>query len=163
MKYKSHTKRSNQLGVEYGSAANKLRKMIMFHLVQKTGQDVCYRCETKIETVKDLSIEHKINWLDNDPSLFWDIYNIAFSHLKCNTIAGSIGRIPTNQRKYSAPEGTSWCGKHKEYLPIDKFGKTKSKKSGIAANCKECRRKMAKFYYDKKNIPVDARGVRGDC
>ena len=31
--------------------------------------------------IEDLSIEHKKPWLDEDPRLFWDMGNIAFSHI----------------------------------------------------------------------------------
>jgi hypothetical protein len=79
-------KKSEQLGMNDSTASHKLRKLILFSLVQQTEQDVCYRCRTKIETVEDISIEHKMPWLDSsDPiSVFFDLNNIAFSHLKCN-------------------------------------------------------------------------------
>jgi hypothetical protein len=43
----------------------------------------------EIESEKQLSIEHKIPWLDseNPISLFFDLENIAFSHLSCNSSA----------------------------------------------------------------------------
>jgi len=81
---KARNKESNQLGMSVGTAHQRLRKMIMFSLVQKCGMDVCHRCGLKIKTLKELSIEHKQSWLDIDPQLFWDIENIAFSHLYCN-------------------------------------------------------------------------------
>lgn len=79
-------KKREQLGMDDSTASHKLRKLILFSLVQQTAQDVCFRCQTKIETVKDFSIEHKIPWLDsNNPvNTFFDLTNIAFSHLKCN-------------------------------------------------------------------------------
>ena len=49
---------------------------------------VCFKCGETIETPETLSIEHKIPWLDNSVELFWDMNNIAFSHLSCN-VAGS--------------------------------------------------------------------------
>jgi hypothetical protein len=42
-----------------------------------------------MESEKELSIEHKIPWLDSeDPKdLFFNLNNIAFSHLTCNVKA----------------------------------------------------------------------------
>ncbi len=72
--------------MDNSTASHKLRKLILFSLVQQTAQDICFRCQTKIETVEEISIEHKMPWLDssNPVSIFFDLTNIAFSHLKCN-------------------------------------------------------------------------------
>jgi len=85
----SNKKKNEQLGMSHGKAQGRLRKSIMFFLAQKTGYDICYQCNEKIISVDDLSIEHKIPWLDSeDPTkLFFDLNNIAFSHLKCNVDA----------------------------------------------------------------------------
>lgn len=79
-------KKREQLGMDDSTALHKLRKLILFSLVQQTAQDVCFRCQTKIDTVGELSIEHKMPWLDssNPVSTFFDLNNIAFSHLRCN-------------------------------------------------------------------------------
>jgi hypothetical protein len=79
-------KKREQLGMDDSTASHKLRKLILFSLVQQTAQDVCFRFQTKIEIVEDLSIEHKTPWLDssNPINTFFDLNNIAFSHLKCN-------------------------------------------------------------------------------
>ena len=81
-----------KLGMSIGTAQSRLRKMIMFQMVQKLGLDICFRCGKKIEKIEDLSIEHKIPWLNsNKPKeLFWDLSNIAFSHLSCNSRAGIV-------------------------------------------------------------------------
>ena len=85
----SNEKRSRQLGMPFGTATNKLRKQILFRLVQKCEMDICYQCNEKIENVSQLSIEHKMPWLDSDDPLtsFFDSQNIAFSHLSCNSAA----------------------------------------------------------------------------
>jgi hypothetical protein len=80
----SRDKKDHQLGMSYGTASHRLKKQILFSLVQETGKDICYRCGKVIETAEELSVDHKIDWLDKDPSLFWDLDNIAFSHLSCN-------------------------------------------------------------------------------
>ena len=86
-------KKSEQLGMSYGKARNILNNEIMFMLVKKLGLNVCYRCGKKIKSSKDLSIEHMKSWLDSeDPKkLFFDLDNISFSHLSCNSAASSGG------------------------------------------------------------------------
>jgi len=71
------------------TAQNRLRKQLLFKLVQESGKDICYQCGLKIEYEKDLSIEHKIAWMrSEDPkALFFDYENIAYSHLSCNVKA----------------------------------------------------------------------------
>ena len=97
--------KSRQLGMPFGTANGKLRKMILFALIKKYGEDNCYRCKTKIEELQDFSIEHKKAWLNIDVNLFWDLNNITFSHLKCNVST-------TAQRP--RPHGTYWnYGRHK--------------------------------------------------
>ena len=86
---KSNKKKSDQLGMAIGTASGRLRKMIMFSLVRETGRDVCYRCGKKIHDIDTLSIEHITPWLDSDDpkELFFDLDNIAFSHMTCNISA----------------------------------------------------------------------------
>lgn len=80
----SNDKKSLQLGMPYGTANGKLRKSILFSLLKKHDENICFRCNKVIETEDTLSIEHKKPWLDEDINLFWNLENIAFSHLICN-------------------------------------------------------------------------------
>ena len=80
----SSTKRAKQLGMPFGTANAKLRKQILFQLIKRLGEDICFRCEKKIQDITELSIEHKKPWFNIDSKLFWDLDNIAFSHLQCN-------------------------------------------------------------------------------
>lgn len=84
---KNNKKKNEQLGMPQGTAQATLRKNILFSLIAQLGLDICFQCKEKIENVKELSIEHKIPWLDseNPRELFFDLDNIAFSHLHCNT------------------------------------------------------------------------------
>uniref|UniRef100_A0A6M3L0M9 Putative HNH homing endonuclease n=1 Tax=viral metagenome TaxID=1070528 RepID=A0A6M3L0M9_9ZZZZ len=82
----SNEEKSKQLGMPFGTASGKLRKMVLFELLQKHDENYCYRCGEIIENCDDLSIEHKKAWLHNDVRLFWDLTNIAFSHLNCNIL-----------------------------------------------------------------------------
>lgn len=82
-------KKKKQLGMHPATAANRLRKIVLFALIKAQGLDHCYQCGEVIEDVDELSIEHKIPWLDSDNprGLYFDLNNIAFSHLNCNVRA----------------------------------------------------------------------------
>ena len=133
---KNRTKRViEQLGMPPGTASAKLRKSILFNLLQKLKQDICIRCGNKIVTIDDLSIEHIKPWENIDPKLFWDLNNIAFSHLACNT--RHVFKGGTGQRKIG-PQGTSWCTGCQEFLPTKDFYKASLRWTGLSNNCKKC-------------------------
>lgn len=75
----------NQIGMTEGKAIYILRKKILFNLVQKKCLDICFRCDEKLEE-DDYSIDHKESWLlaEDPKQSFYDLSNIAFSHLSCN-------------------------------------------------------------------------------
>lgn len=83
---KGALKKAAQLGMPHGTAIHKLRKSIIFNLIKQLNQDTCFQCGEKIESENELSVEHKIPYLDseNPVELFFDLNNIAFSHLVCN-------------------------------------------------------------------------------
>lgn len=78
------------LGKSFGAACTELKKRMLFHFAKKLGMDTCYRCGKPILTVAEFSIEHKKGWRGApDPkAAFYDLNNIAFSHLSCNSSAG---------------------------------------------------------------------------
>ena len=98
----SNKKKSEQLGMSFGKASHRLRKQVLFQLVQELCWDTCYRCGSQIETVDELSIEHIVPWLDseNPVELFFDLDNISFSHIKCNIACGR----KTNRKYESVAE-----------------------------------------------------------
>lgn len=98
----TNERRHDQLGMPHGTASNRLKKIIMFNLLVRLGEDFCFQCGAKIESSEELSIEHKIPWLDNSTELFWDINNISFSHRSCNSGAG---------RRKESPHGAERCYK----------------------------------------------------
>ncbi len=125
----SYKKKSEFLGMSLGTANYRLHRKLLFHLVCKLGENKCYRCSEKIESIESFSIEHKESWLDVDSSLYWDMENIAFSHFGCNSRHTSRLKTP--------PDGHAWCTDCKSFLPKDEFwvmsdGKTYSK-------CKTCK------------------------
>lgn len=87
-------KRKDQLGAPHGTAMNRLRKSILFELVQRAALNTCYRCGELITSASDLTLDHKVPWMDTDDpqGLFFDTGNVAFSHLKCNVAAGRRSR-----------------------------------------------------------------------
>jgi hypothetical protein len=79
-------KRHSQLGMNVGTASNRLVKDILFSLIKNTP---CFRCGGKLKR-ENFSVEHKTAWLNSeDPvGLFFDLDNISFSHQSCNAAAG---------------------------------------------------------------------------
>lgn len=79
-------KKDIQLGMPIGTASGRLRKSILFSLLKELNKNYCFQCGSEITNEEDLSIEHKIPYLDSDnpKDLFFDLNNIAFSHLDCN-------------------------------------------------------------------------------
>lgn len=129
------------LGIAYGTARAQLRKALLLRLAQKLGEDKCYRCERPILTPHEMSIDHKETWFRIDPALFWDLDNVAFSHLRCNTAdrhpcTPRPGWIPPNRRL--CPEGTGWCRRCEEFLPIERFHRDGHSWSGRRNTCKPC-------------------------
>jgi hypothetical protein len=83
----NNQKKLEQLGMPIGTATGILRKNIMFSMMAALDLNKCFQCGNIIEQVEDMSIEHKEPWLDseNPKSKFFDLSNIAFSHLSCNS------------------------------------------------------------------------------
>lgn len=95
--------KTQQLGMPHSTAAGKLRKYIMFDLVQRLNLDTCFQCNKKIKTEKEFSIEHKEPWLHSGEPFknFFNLNNIAFSHLNCN-----IGKGRRPHKKDHGTEST---------------------------------------------------------
>ena len=77
-------RKSAFLGIPHGTACKRLRKMVLFDLLRRHGENVCFKCAGVIEIAEELSIEHKQPWEGISIELFWSLENIAFSHLRCN-------------------------------------------------------------------------------
>lgn len=72
------------LGMTDAAARFRLSRLVMFKLAGELGKLVCFQCDDPIQTVEEFSIEHKIPYLWVDVNLYWDLDNVAFSHLLCN-------------------------------------------------------------------------------
>lgn len=132
----SNARKSAFLGMPHGTACGRLRKLVLFHLLQKHGENVCYRCSRLIETADELSIEHKQPWEGVSAELFWAMDNIAFSHLRCN--------LPHNYRgngvwrRKVGPEGTAWCRRCKAFLPVAEFSVHRARWNKLQPWCDGC-------------------------
>lgn len=71
------------------TAANRLKKNILFSFAKRLDLNWCYQCGAEITDIQKFTIEHKKPWLDSDDpeDLFFDLDNIAFSHASCNYAA----------------------------------------------------------------------------
>lgn len=127
-----------QLGKSAGAANNQLRKQLLFKYVQAVGDHFCFKCEAEIETVDDFSIEHKLPWEGRDAALFWDLDNIAFSHVRCNRPHEYRG-ASEKLRKIS-PEGMSWCSVCKLHKPTEAFCLKRAKWNGYNGECRACQK-----------------------
>lgn len=134
----SSARKAKFLNMPHGTATGRLRKMVLLHLLQKLGEDYCFRCKEKIETIKELTIEHKDPWEGVSVELFWDLENIAFSHSKCNRPHNY--RNAFDRRRHIGPEGTAWCSGCKDFKPVNAFSKNKGHWNGLAKYCKGCKK-----------------------
>lgn len=139
------------LGMSYSTAIDRLRKNLLFRQLKKYNDNICVRCNLKIEKIEDLSIEHIKPWESSkNAELFWNLNNIAFSHRSCNVPHVYYGGA--GLRKIG-PEGTAWCSGHRQYLSIEDFPKDSSRWNGLNGYCKECtNRKSNDGYYKRKEI-----------
>ena len=131
----TNQKKANQLGMPFGTASNRLKKLILFKLLVDAGLHQCFKCKEDIGNVDELSIEHIEPWFNINSELFWDLDNIAFSHKDCNR--PHVYHGGTYKRKIG-PEGTVWCSSHQDFLPQEKFWKSKTTASGFRTFCIDC-------------------------
>lgn len=107
----STEKKERLLGESYGAATGRLRKEVLFQLLVNQGLDVCFQCGRKIEKANDVSIEHKKPWMsaENPKEAFYDLDNIAISHLRCNVRAGNhkVPR-PNNRGELNGSSKLTW-------------------------------------------------------
>jgi len=151
---------AQQLGMSHGTAASRLRKMILFRQLKKHEENICVKCGVLIEVVEDLSIEHIKPWENRSPELFWDLDNVAFSHVRCNKPHVRNTMPGADAVRKVAPEGQSWCRTHKKFLPIESFSKRPSRWNGVRHDCKECAKKYQDFYRYGKVSEDSADGLQ---
>ena len=128
--------KNEQLGMSHGAACNILKKNILFRLLCELSYNICYRCGEIIESVDSISIDHKEPWLHskNPRESFFNLDNIAFSHMKCNT---SNARRPN---KIEAPAGTFWCYNCKSIKPSEEFCPSMHRNKRACRSCESSMR-----------------------
>lgn len=150
----SNNRKAALLGMPIGTASGRLRKSIMFVMVQRLGLDTCFRCGQRIVSVEELSIEHKVPWMVDDPQeaqrLFYDLNNIAFSHSSCNSTAADRSTGRTSLRK-EGPEGTCWCPDCDEFRPSEEFGSHKGTWNEKQRYCAKHKRERQKGWNARYN------------
>ena len=126
----AHERKSQLLGMNFVTARNRLDRDLLFKFALLLGHK-CYRCGGELVR-EDFSVDHKENWSEAaDPvRAFFDLDNIAFSHIHCNTKEMHTRRTQ------------------------DKHNANTYRNKGC--RCDECKKAvMANFVYDSK-----ARGAR---
>ena len=133
-------RKTDFLGMSYGTACSRLRKLMLLELLRRLKEDKCFRCGKKIENVADLSLEHKEPWLYVSKELFWDLDNISFSHFICNV---RHRRHKSTILSKKAPLGTAWCTSCRGFVSTKKFGKNKrgDRNRILRSECNDCRQK----------------------
>jgi hypothetical protein len=147
-------RRSDILGMPFGTACNRLRRMVMFAVLQRHEENVCFKCGKMILKPEDLTLEHKEAWLEGGALLFWDLNNIAFSHRQCNLREGFVRR--------EIVDGRLWCSYCKKYKSVSCFHRDKKQRTGYALLCKDCsnfKRRQVKATGDCNNCGA-RRGTR---
>lgn len=93
-------KKSDQLGMSFSTARSRLMTNLLFDLVVSNKTKVCFRCGKPL-TRESFTIDHIIPWMDSDSptELYFDLGNIDYSHLECNSAAS---RTPL--KKYFSEE-----------------------------------------------------------
>lgn len=106
-----NNKKTEQLGMPIGTASGKLRKAIIFDLLKQLNKNYCFQCGSEITSENELSIEHKVPYLDskNPKELFFGLDNIAFSHLTCNVGARRQTRFAEHGTKSMYTHGNCRC------------------------------------------------------
>lgn len=134
--------KAERLGMPFGTANNKLRKSLLYDFAKRCEEDSCFRCNSKIESIEEFSIEHKISWYYSEypASTFFDLNNIAFSHIRCNIQASAFGN--NNSVGHTAPNakplviGQKWCAAGKHYEILENFTKNRFNSDGLQKECR---------------------------
>lgn len=109
--------KKEQLGIDPGTAAHRLLKDLLFDFVLRAGHR-CHQCGGEMER-ENFSIEHKIPWLHSDDpkGLFFDLENIAYSHLKCNiAVARKTNKVYADAAERSRATFARYYARHSDKI-----------------------------------------------
>ncbi len=105
------------LGKSFGAANGQLRKALLFEFAGLLGLRDCYQCGIEIDGIGDFSMEHKEPWgsAEDPVAAFFDLGNIAFSHIKCNVAAAKRpNKKYASAKEYKAAKRRRWYVKNSE-------------------------------------------------
>lgn len=130
---------TEQLGISSGAARHTLVQSLLLAYATKLGCHICYKCGLPVESINDMSIDHRIPWRNenNAIDLFFDLDNIAITHKPCNTV--------DRPHRKECPVGMSWCGYHKASHLVEEFSPG-LRWNGLDGSCKEAHRLRAAAY-----------------
>lgn len=102
--------KSRKLGMSFGTARDRLERDLLFSLATKLGE-TCYRCGGEL-TRDTFSVEHKAPWMqaENPKQSFFDLDNVAFSHVRCNQLdmVSRRRKSPEYQRERHRRNQANW-------------------------------------------------------
>lgn len=118
----SNANKAKLLKMPFGTAQGKLKKALLFKFASLLDKLGCYRCSNIIGSVDEFTIEHMEAWSSaKDPAAaFFDLENVAFSHMKCNYGARREnthcpqGHEYTENNTYKYPKGHRECRRCRE-------------------------------------------------
>lgn len=125
------TKSADQLGMDWAKARYKLSKMLLFKMAHEAGYGDCFQCGRLIDDIDTFSVDHKQPWRDVDAALFWDLNNIAFSHLSCNSRAAKRGGEPIPP----IGDNEKYCGRCKNVKQMTDFPPAASRRDSYCTAC----------------------------
>lgn len=117
---KEGNRRKDELLEEpHGTACGRLRKSLLFSCIQRLREDRCHKCGEVIASESELSIEHKTPWqrAENPRESFFDLSNVAFSHLKCN-VRIRTRMSPDEKRAADAESRRRWRLKYGPVIQV---------------------------------------------
>lgn len=171
-KYETKKNKNEVLGMNFSTANNRLRKIILYNLCKELKLINCYRCNENIESVEEFSKDHLVDWLysKNPVDLFFDVENIKFSHLKCNSKFSKLSKkgkqsvIKSSERKrIVGPEGFSWCSISRHFSPNSEFTRRRSRWNGLDSKCKKCKSLYMKQMYIKQKNNINVANICISC
>ena len=90
-----------------------------------------------------------IDRIDNDGH-----YELA--NIRLVSLAENLRNTPYHGKNVNAPPGILWCGRCKQYLPLDRFGTDSHKKNGYRPQCMACVREYQKSRRNGPGLPWDS-------
>lgn len=125
------------LGMPASTASKRLKKTLFFNLLKKHSENICKVCALPIEKEEELTVEHILPWENRSKELFFDVTNIAYSHLKCNTPHKTRKGV-ISERRIDLPEGMSWCSRCEQFKSLNEFSRHSQIYNKVRRWCREC-------------------------